>query len=385
MYLTISVSFLNIELFHWQNLSLGIQFLLGLQLVVAGVLHFIYKSNRSRIPLAFLCLIFGLGFFKSIFHSFWKDNLVLYVLIGPDKPIFIGPLLLFYYKSYSTNLKIRYVVKHLLIPVLFYFILMIFRLYYPKLFPNFTNNQIPIFYIAALLIFWYYFLITRKELRLNVKQKLIPKAYKKVVFLFYSLYFFLLQIPIWDMYNELVHSSFLPAEIALKANALYNNLFKYIGEDLSYTYFHLLAYFLFLYAISELIFLKRFFLPKNALMSASIFKSKSKIDELIDYYFINKKLFKDPELTLESCAKIFDIPKKELMEYLKLTNRGVFKDFVNSMRVEELKLNLKREEFKRYDLVGLAKECGFKSRSTFFRVFKNFEGVTPNEYKKLMD
>jgi len=261
---------------------------------------------------------------------------------------------------------------------------MIFRFYYPNSFPNFTNNQVPIFSISALLVFWYYFLITRKELRLNIRNKLIPKAYKKVMLLYYSLFFFLLQIPIWDMYNELVNTDFLPSEIIPKAELLYNNLFKYVGEYMSYTYFHLLAYFLFLYALSELVLLKRFFLPKNKLINHNALKRKNTIDELMRYHFIDEKLFKDPELTLESCAKIFNITKRELMDYLKITNKGLFKDFVNSMRVEELKLNLKKEEFKHYDLVGLAKECGFNSRSTFFRVFKNFEGVTPNEYKKLI-
>ncbi|TSE05369.1 helix-turn-helix domain-containing protein [Aquimarina algiphila] len=102
----------------------------------------------------------------------------------------------------------------------------------------------------------------------------------------------------------------------------------------------------------------------------------------MEYYFKEEKLYKDPSLNISSCASIFKVSTKELIDYFKITNKGVFKDYINGLRVSEFKQLLQNEKFSNYDLVGLAKECGFKSKSTFFRVFKGLEGFTPNEYKK---
>lgn len=62
--------------------------------------------------------------------------------------------------------------------------------------------------------------------------------------------------------------------------------------------------------------------------------------------------------------------------YLKL---GYY-DFVNYYRVDEFKQAVKVKLHEKYTLVTLAEKCGFKSKSSFFRTFKKFTGVTPNEY-----
>jgi AraC-like DNA-binding protein len=35
-----------------------------------------------------------------------------------------------------------------------------------------------------------------------------------------------------------------------------------------------------------------------------------------------------------------------------------------------------------YNLLGMALEAGFKSKSTFNLIFKRFTGLTPTEYRK---
>ncbi len=375
---------LLIGMMDFSDLQIGIQFLLGTQLIIVAILHFIYRSSKGTITLAFLCLIFGLWFYKLIFYGAWQNNIFLYILVGPDKPIFIGPLLFFYYRQYSEELKTIFTIKHLIIPVLFYLTLMIFRFHYLDFFPNFINNNIPVFSIIAFLFFCYYFIITRKELEINIKQKLIPRAYKKVNILFYSLYFFLLQAPIWDMYDELVRSGILSEGLTEYVVRLYDNFFKFIGEHLTYIYLHVLAYLLFLYTLSEIPALKGFLLPRNTLVHKKTLLNTTKIDKLVDHYFTNKKIFKHPDLSLEQCAKTFKITKKELIDYFIIKQEGSFKDFINRLRVKEVKMLLERKEFNNYDLVGLAKECGFKSKSTFFRVFKKHAGITPKDYKTLI-
>ncbi len=56
-------------------------------------------------------------------------------------------------------------------------------------------------------------------------------------------------------------------------------------------------------------------------------------------------------------------------------------DFINSYRVEHFKKLALDPEYSQYTVLGLSDLCGFK-RSSFFSVFKKFEGCTPNEWVK---
>ncbi len=99
-------------------------------------------------------------------------------------------------------------------------------------------------------------------------------------------------------------------------------------------------------------------------------------------YMIEKKPFLDPELTLSSLAKDLRISRSQLSVVI---NDGVgdnFYDFVNKYRVEEVKQLMTDPRVKNYNLLGIALEAGFKSKSTFNLIFKRFTGLTPTEYRK---
>lgn len=55
-------------------------------------------------------------------------------------------------------------------------------------------------------------------------------------------------------------------------------------------------------------------------------------------------------------------------------------DFINGYRVEEFKHTIKEGKHQKYTLFTLAEKCGFKSKTSFFRTFKKFTGLTPNEF-----
>ncbi|WP_282081502.1 helix-turn-helix domain-containing protein [Aquimarina algiphila] len=339
------------------------------------MLHLIDTSNLTKKILALLCLTLGLWFFKKVFYGYWQDNLILFLLIGPGKPIFVGSLLLLYYKSYSEKLTYRYIIKCIAIPAVYYITLILFRFFLIDKFPGTNHTITHLFSAGIFIIFLSYFFLTKKELKTKTRKKLIPKAYKKVMILFYSLYFFLLQIPIWDALRSIFKQLEVPNDSI--AFLLVNKIS--IGI---YLYLYPLTYILFIYALSELTIFRRLFLPKNVSINENTLRNKKELDKLMEYYFKEEKLYKDPSLNISSCASIFKVSTKELIDYFKITNKGVFKDYINGLRVSEFKQLLQNEKFSNYDLVGLAKECGFKSKSTFFRVFKDLEGFTPNEYKK---
>jgi AraC-like DNA-binding protein len=62
-------------------------------------------------------------------------------------------------------------------------------------------------------------------------------------------------------------------------------------------------------------------------------------------------------------------------------NRNFF-DFVNQYRVEEFKTQCLNPQNETFTLIGLAYDCGFNSKATFNRVFKNITSLTPGEYKQ---
>ena len=68
-------------------------------------------------------------------------------------------------------------------------------------------------------------------------------------------------------------------------------------------------------------------------------------------------------------------------------NKELHKNFsklINDFRIEESKLILE-EKFNQINIESIAELSGFKSRASFYRAFKNKEGITPSEYIKQFD
>lgn len=55
-------------------------------------------------------------------------------------------------------------------------------------------------------------------------------------------------------------------------------------------------------------------------------------------------------------------------------------DYVNEYRVAEFKRLVKEVDTSKYTLTAMSQKCGFSSRASFFRHFKNITGITPAEY-----
>ncbi len=90
----------------------------------------------------------------------------------------------------------------------------------------------------------------------------------------------------------------------------------------------------------------------------------------------------NPELTLATLAESLEIHPNKLS---KIINEGIgnsFSDFVNEYRTKAVVSRLENPEYDHITLLGISFECGFNSKTTFNRVFKEMMGVTPFEYKK---
>lgn len=94
------------------------------------------------------------------------------------------------------------------------------------------------------------------------------------------------------------------------------------------------------------------------------------------------KLYKESDLSLSDVSKATQIPQRNLSQLIKQHTNKNFNQFVNYYRVEEAKRLLKDPEYDNLNMLGIAFESGFSSKATFYAVFKQFVGKTPNAYKQ---
>ena len=94
-----------------------------------------------------------------------------------------------------------------------------------------------------------------------------------------------------------------------------------------------------------------------------------------------KKIFLQRELTIQNLAEQLDVEVKELSKMIKNQAKTNFYHFINQFRVEEFKNLLSTPKANKLSLLGLAKESGFSSKSTFYATFKSYEGITPKQYQ----
>lgn len=103
--------------------------------------------------------------------------------------------------------------------------------------------------------------------------------------------------------------------------------------------------------------------------------------EVVDL-IARERMHLDPELTLKRLAAELEMPEKVLSFVL---NEGVgssYRDYINGLRVEEAKAQLADPSRAERSVLVIATDSGFGSKATFNRIFKQFTGRTPTEYRK---
>jgi AraC-like DNA-binding protein len=98
-----------------------------------------------------------------------------------------------------------------------------------------------------------------------------------------------------------------------------------------------------------------------------------------------EKLFLTPELTLSMVADRLDVHPNTLSEVINRVEQKSFFDYINTMRIDEFKARVAKPENQNYTLLSIAHDCGFNSKTSFNRNFKNSTGKSPSEYLKEVD
>jgi AraC-like DNA-binding protein len=105
------------------------------------------------------------------------------------------------------------------------------------------------------------------------------------------------------------------------------------------------------------------------------------IVELLD----KEKLYLNPDFSLTDLSIATKIPVGKLSYTINAGLRKNFYDLINSYRAREFHKRLEKGEDLHLSLLGLAYDCGFRSKSTFNAFFKKETGMTPSAFKKSLE
>jgi AraC-like DNA-binding protein len=126
----------------------------------------------------------------------------------------------------------------------------------------------------------------------------------------------------------------------------------------------------------------------NILFFKPLVRKKSLTDEdvtigqMLEKAMNEDKLYKNPKLTSQQMASQLGVSMNALTKYINTQHEVNFSQYLNTFRTQEA-IRLMTDDFLvRYDMEALAKEAGFNSKSSFYKVFKNQTGKTPSDFLK---
>jgi AraC-like DNA-binding protein len=105
--------------------------------------------------------------------------------------------------------------------------------------------------------------------------------------------------------------------------------------------------------------------------------------ESISQLMEKEKLFLHETLSLRTLSTRLQMDPNLVSFVLNNALHKSFSDYVNELRIEEVKRKMEDPAYSHFKIIEIAYECGFNSKATFNRVFKKVTGKSPSMYKKV--
>lgn len=121
---------------------------------------------------------------------------------------------------------------------------------------------------------------------------------------------------------------------------------------------------------------------REILSQSEMFKIVLKLENAMQ----KEQYYMESDLTLDKLAKLTSLSKYHISETLNHFVNKPFYTFINEYRIEHVKVKLKvlSEKNCSINILELAYEAGFNSKSSFNRYFKEITAHTPREYINLI-
>lgn len=122
-------------------------------------------------------------------------------------------------------------------------------------------------------------------------------------------------------------------------------------------------------------------MPPNAIETNNENNQSRLIDEL--YKLLNEKeIYTKNDLRITDISKILNSNRTYISRIVNEELKTNFCDLINQYRIEHAKKLLKENDCKFMGLSQIGEISGFKSDSSFYRIFKEKEGISPGDYRK---
>ena len=103
---------------------------------------------------------------------------------------------------------------------------------------------------------------------------------------------------------------------------------------------------------------------------------------VLDEYMRNEKPYLNSTLSLYQLARQLNVSSHYLSHILNSRVRKNFYEFVNHYRIDEVKKRIVLNHNSKYTILAIALDCGFNSKATFNRTFKDYTGYTPSQFQQ---
>ncbi len=354
--------------------------------VIVMCLLFLFKRGKNEIhhnihKIIFIILLIALLGSYGVFHEI--RILQYFSILTSGTTFLLGPLVYLYFKSIISN-RSRFIVKHKkhFLPFLGYFIVV----------------TIPVLISVANKAYIYSYLVFLNENHLIVD--LLEILFTMFYLLMALKLFYKIDTHLRDKFSSIEYRNFRWLQllvyglITCLTIQLFILLFKGTIGSSGYIDLAQVSTYVFL------IFYLGFYGIQQPGIEADFSSSDSKVNTIqskrkyiseeenkninlqIHSLFSNSHPYLDNDLTLNKLAKQLGTTDKKLSYYLNNHLKTNFYDFINGHRVEAFIKKIDSDLIEHLSLLGIAYECGFKSKSSFNRIFKKHTGLSPSAYIK---
>jgi len=99
---------------------------------------------------------------------------------------------------------------------------------------------------------------------------------------------------------------------------------------------------------------------------------------------VNELAARDISIGTDVCRMIDQLRRRHTSAFnfvnARIYCKTNFFDFINRYRIEEFKIQSILKANNHLSIMGIAYNCGFNSKASFYRAFKKFEGISPTDY-----
>ena len=330
-----------------------------------GILGFVWLNTKTLLHSLNLWEIHGFGFFPNGIELALPPLFYFYILalIHSKFEFTKKKWLHFIPFSISQGYAIIVYIATMQTPLLFEKDLIASSLYFNDI-KNFEEYLI----ILSTLVYLYFAYKHIKNYKYWLSNNTSDTQFSELIFL-KNIFFGFLFISIYTIVNLIL-------------NQFLDNSY-YWRWELNHLIIAILVYYMGLvgYKNSELV--PQYFSIK---LRRKIKRTNEKIDldiiDTLNSIFEKDKIYLNNKLSLQELAKMLDMNETILSNTINAHYNKNFRSLINELRVREVENRLLNRGLDNLSLLGLAKECGFNSEASFYRIFKTTTGSTPKQFLK---